>query len=128
MVNELTYQLQKITLGFIIGLFIKILISSFTLFLSVKLVGGRSSLKKSIALTTIMEMINLIVLPLFSSGILSLFLYVVLWLVLVIIFFEVSLWKAILVAVIQGIVTLIFTILSVLALIETLVGVVFILK
>lgn len=128
MANGIPYKLQDITLGFITGVFLKILFSTVVLHLSVKLVGGHSSLKKSIVLATVMEALNLVVLPLFSSGILFAVLYVVIWLFLVIIFFEVSLWKAILISIAQAIITFLFALFSILALIATIVGTVILLR
>lgn len=126
--SQLSAVLQNMSLGYIFGLFIKVLTSSFTLYLSVRLVGGKSSFKKSIILTTAMEIVNLIILPMFTTGVFSLFFYILIWLILVTVFFDLSLWKAILVSLVQGIVTIIFVLLGIVTLIAFLFGSIFLIR
>ncbi len=117
-----------LSLAFIIGTLVHVLISSTVLYMSVKIVGGKAKIKESIVLTTVMRMLNLFVFPLFSSslgtysGIISLVLYYALWLLLVMKFFEVSFWRAVLVAIVQGIVETVLVFLGIMAIVGTLVG------
>jgi len=117
-----------LSLSFIIGMLIQILISSIILYISVKLAGGEAKIKESILLTAVMKILNFSIFPLFSnsfgmySGILSFVLYNALWLLLVMKFFDVSFWKAIWVAIVQGIVEFVLAFIGVMAIIGTLVG------
>jgi len=121
--------LPELSLINIIGSLIGILISGIILYLSVKLVGGEANFKKSVILTAIMQLLNLIVLPLlpsfssiFSSAIMVLVLYYGLWLILVMKFFKVSFWRAILVAIAQLIVAIILGIIGVITLVGIFLG------
>jgi len=129
MVDLVLYQLPDLSLGFLIGLLIKILISGVTLYLSVKLVGGYADFKKSVLFSAIMDTLNLVVFPIIPvflgsilGGVISFVLFIVIWLVLVMNFFELSIWKAILVAIVQAIVTFVLAILGIIALIAAAVG------
>jgi len=129
MADLLLYQLPSLSLGFIIGLLIKILISSVTLYLSVKLIGGYADFKKSILFSAIMDTLNLVVFPIFPSffgiiisAILTIFLGIILWFILIMNFFKLSFWKAILVAIVQVVVGIVLAILGLLVLIGAVVG------
>ena len=135
MADLLLYQLPTFSLGFIIGLLIEILISSVILYLSVKLVGGYANFNKSILLAAIMEVLNLVVFPILLNylgalpmAILGFILYYGLWLFLVMNFFKVSFWKAILIAIVQVIVTIVLGILGLMAIIGAAFGALLLLK
>ena len=103
---DTTIKLPDLTTRFIVGTFFRIIISSVILYISVKLVGGSADIKKSIYLTTLMELMSIII-PLFTNGILFLAIYVIIWLFLVVAFFKVSVWKALLIALVQYVVAFI---------------------
>jgi len=135
MVDLVLYQLPTFSLGFIIGLLIEILISSVILYLSVKLVGGYADFRKSILFSAIMDILNLVVFPLFPSffgiivgAILALVLGVIIWFILIMNFFKVSFWKAILIAIVQVIVTIVLGILGLMAIIGAAFGALLLLK
>ena len=119
---QISTALQNLSLGHIIGLFAEVVISSVILYFSVRLVGGKYSFKRSIFLTIVMEVLNVMILPVFLTGVMSLLIYILLWLVFVTVLFELPIWKAILVALVQLAVSLLFAVLSIVALIATAFG------
>lgn len=112
-----------LSLASMIVLLVRILISSIILYLSVKLVGGKVNFKNSVLLVAVMEALNSFILPLFTAGIISLAIYVIVWLLLAMNFFKISFWKAILVAIVQGIVAFLLAFLSLLTVLGSLVGI-----
>jgi len=122
--NLVLYQLPSLSIAFIIGFLIQILISSLILWLSVKLIGGYSDFKKTVLFSIIMQVLNLVVFPLIPSpfSLFSIVLYAVIWLVLVMKFFDLSLGRAIIVAVLQVVVGIVLGILGLIAIIGTLVA------
>jgi len=122
--NLVLYQLPSLSMAFIIGFLIQILISSLILWLSVKLVGGYADFKKTVLFSIIMQVLNLVVFPLIPSpfSLFSIVLYAVIWLVLVMKFFDLSLGRAIIVAVLQVVVGIVLGILGLIAIIGTLVA------
>jgi hypothetical protein len=125
--NGALYKLPDLTIEFFIGSFIKILISSTILYLTVKLVGGGANFKKSIFLAAFMEIIS-VILPLFANGLLYLVLHVIIWLFLVMTFFKVPPWKAVLIALLQGVVAFALTLISILSIIGTIISALFLIK
>ena len=135
MVDLILYQLPTLSAGFFIGLLIKILISSVTLYFSIMIVGGNLDLKKTIIFAAIMDVLTLVIFPFLpayfgavSGGTLSFLLSVIIWLVLIDLFFDVSISKAVAIALIQAIITLVIGISGVMIIIEFFINSIFVSK
>jgi len=128
MAETLQSLLQKLTFGIVVASIAKILISATVLYLSVKIVGGKAKFNKSLFLASVMELLDLFATPLilsyvsFPSLIVAALIYPIVWLVLVMMFFEISFFRAILVAVVQVIVSFVLVLIGLTALIAALLG------
>jgi len=129
MAETLQSLLQKLTFGIVVASIAKILISAVVLYLSVKIVGGKAKFNKSLFLASVMELLDMFATPLilsyvgFPSLILAALIYPIIWLVFVMMFFEVSFFRAIIVAVVQVIISFVLVLIGLTALIAALLGV-----
>jgi uncharacterized membrane protein YvlD (DUF360 family) len=104
----------------LMGAFIESLISGFTLWLAVKIVGGSSSFMKAVLFSLLMKVIYILLLPLipsffglFTTIIIGMFL----WIILVMKFFKVGFIKAIIIAIVQTIVSVVLAVIAIGALV-----------
>jgi hypothetical protein len=114
--------MPDITPAFILAAAASVIISSIILYLSVRLMRGKADFKNSVVLVAIMEVLKSFVLPMFLGSVELLVVYVVIWLVLVMKFFNVTFWRAVLIALAQGIVSLLLVVLGVLTILGALLG------
>ncbi|MDI6826783.1 MAG: hypothetical protein QMD36_06440 [Candidatus Aenigmarchaeota archaeon] len=115
-----------LSIPFLIGALVEILISGFTLWLAVKMVGGKANFLKALLFSLLMKFINLFVFPsitVFLGIFLTIILGLFLWLILVMSFFKVGFLKAIGIAMLQVIVSIILVFLAIGAVIISLIGI-----
>ncbi len=114
-----------LTLPFLIGTVLEILISGFIFKMSLKAVGGQVTLSRALLFSLVIRLINLIIslfIPPFFYGLINVVLSGLIWLLLVMNFFKLSFIKAVFVAVIQAIITFVFIFLGIPYFIKSLKG------
>jgi len=122
--SKISVNLPKSPL-FLIGTVIDSLISGFTLWLAVRMVGGDADYKKAFIFSLLMNLLGIFVFPLIPSFLglfTSIIISILIWIILVMKFFRVGFLKAIAVAIVQFIVSLVLGFLAIGALIIGLTG------
>ncbi len=115
----------SLTLPFLIGTVLEILISGFILRMSLKAVGGQITLSRALLFSLVMWLINFTIslfVPPFFYGLYTVVLSGLIWILLVMNFFKISFIKAVFVAVIQSIITFVFIFLGIPFFIESFKG------
>ena len=107
---------EGLTLFFIIGSIVEILISGFVFRMSLKAAGGDVTLPKALLFSIIIKSINLIIslfVPPVFYGLYVLVLNSAIWILLVMGMFKLSFARSILVAILQLIITFVFTVIGI---------------
>jgi hypothetical protein len=111
--------------SFLIGTILEILISGFIFKMSLKTVGGQVTLPRALMFSLVMRSISLIIsifVPSVFFGLYTVMLSGLIWLLLVMGVFKIGFIKAVLVAVIQSIITFTFIFLGIPLFIQSLKG------
>jgi len=107
---------EGLTPFFIIGSIVEVLIAGFVLRMSVTFSGGQATIRRTILFSLIVKLINIIIslfVPPVFYGLYVLVLNSAIWILLVMNVFKLSFAKAVLVAILQLIITFVFTIIGI---------------
>ena len=107
---------EDLTLFFIIGSIVEVLIAGFVLRMSITFSGGQTTIPRALLFSLIIKLINIIIslfVPPVFYGVYVLVLNSAIWILLVMKVFKLTFMRAILVALLQLIITFVFTVIGI---------------